>query len=224
MLKDHVEGIAGHLIASSVMGAPASLVISKLMMPETDQPETLGADPARPPRTTTNVIDALAAGAIDGLKLAVNVAAMLIVFLSVTAMIDAALGFVGEHAGVPLSLDRIFAWVFYPIAWTIGVPAEDVHKLAALLGQKTALNEFVAYASMSQALSADPTFLTERGRTLAAYALCGFANFGSIGIQLGGYSGIAPERRSDLSRLALRTMFGGFLATNLVACVAGVLL
>lgn len=225
MLGKSVPGIAGHLIACSVMSAPASLVIAKLMLPE-----AAGIDHQREarvniPNSSENVLDAIAQGATDGIKLAVNVAGMLIVFLALTAMANAALGYFGAHVlGRPLSLESIFGWVFAPLAWVMGVPSGDVSKVAQLLGQKTVLNEFVAYSHMAEMLAKDPHWLSERGRVITAYALCGFANFGSIGIQIGGYSGLAPERRGDISRLALKSMIGGLLATCLVACVAGVML
>jgi CNT family concentrative nucleoside transporter len=224
MLQPYVPDIAGHLIACSVMSAPASLVIAKLMLPETETPETLGAAEIEIPRTTRNLLDAIATGTIDGVRLAVNVGAMLIVFMALTALLNALLGWAGAQFSIELSLERIFGWVFAPLAWAMGVPSADVPKVASLLGQKTALNEFVAYSYMSQRLAEDPTWLSERGRMIASYALCGFANFGSIGIQIGGYAGLAPGRRADLSELALRAMFGGLLATSMVACVAGVLL
>ena len=225
MLSAYVPGIAGHLIACSVMSAPASLVIAKLMLPETERPETLETTPKDVASTSANALDAIAAGATDGIKLAVNVAAMLIVFLAFTAMVNAGLRWGGDHVlGRPLSLELILGWLFSPLAWVMGVPSGDVTKVASLLGQKTVLNEFVAYSNMSEALKHDPSWLSERGRLIASYALCGFANFGSIGIQIGGYSGLAPDRRADLSRLALRAMIGGLLTTCMVACVAGVLL
>ncbi|MBE7480720.1 MAG: NupC/NupG family nucleoside CNT transporter [Polyangiaceae bacterium] len=225
MLSAFVPGIAGHLIACSVMSAPASLVIAKLMLPETETPETLDHAPKELPSESVNVLDAIAAGASDGIKLAVNVAGMLIVFLAFTALVNAALGWFGTHAlGRALSLEQLLGWLFSPLAWVMGVPSADVTKVGSLLGQKTVLNEFVAYTNMSTALNDDPAWLSERGKLIASYALCGFANFGSIGIQIGGYSGLAPERRHDLSRLAFRAMLGGLLTTCLVACVAGVLL
>jgi CNT family concentrative nucleoside transporter len=225
MLGPSVPGIAGHLIACSVMSAPASLVIAKLMLPE-----TLAVDPEREasvniPRSAENILDAITQGTGDGIRLAVNVGGMLIVFLALTAMLNAALGFVGSHLlGRALSLELVFGWAFAPLAWVMGVPSSDVTKVAQLLGQKTVLNEFVAYSHMAEMLAQDPHWLTARGRVITAYALCGFANFGSIGIQIGGYSGLAPERRADISRLAFRAMIGGLLATCLVACVAGVML
>ncbi len=225
MLGPFVPQIAGHLIACSVMCAPAAIVIAKLMMPEVEQPHTLGQVDIEIPKTSANLLDAIATGTTDGLRLAVNVGAMLIAFLALTAMLDAMLGWMGSRFfGASLDLATLTGWIFSPLAWAMGVPADDVMKVGSLLGEKTVLNEFVAYTHMSQRLAEDPTWLTERGRLIASYALCGFANFGSIGIQIGGYSGLAPNRRADLSRLAFRAMIGGLLTTCMVACVAGVLL
>jgi CNT family concentrative nucleoside transporter len=225
MLRTYVPAIAGHLIACSVMSAPASLVIAKLMLPETETPRTLGSTPREPERESSGLLDAVSAGTLDGLRLAANVGAMLISFLALTALVNFCLGWVGDHVlHVPLSLERILGFVFAPLAWLMGVPAADVTKVASLLGQKTVLNEFVAYSTMAQQLATDPAWLSARGRLIASYALCGFANFGSIGIQIGGYGGLAPERRADLARLGPRAMFAGLLTTCLVACVAGVFL
>jgi CNT family concentrative nucleoside transporter len=224
MLSHAVPGIAGHLIACSVMCAPASLVIAKLMLPEDAGRDYAHEARVNIPRASENFLDAITQGTGDGIRLAVNVGGMLVVFLALSAMFNAGLGYAGGLFGHPLTLEQIFGWVFAPLAWVMGVPNSDVLKVGQLLGQKTALNEFVAYSHMADMLSKDPHWLTERGRVITAYALCGFANFGSIGIQIGGYSGLAPERRADISRLALRAMIGGLLATCLVACVAGVLL
>jgi CNT family concentrative nucleoside transporter len=225
MLNNSVPGIAGHLIACSVMSAPASVAVAKLIMPETEVPETSGALRVELPRTTRNVLDAIAGGTADGVRLAVNVAAMLMVFLAIMSLFNAAVGWTSEHLfGHRLTLELLLGWAFAPLAWLLGVPAGEVTKVGSLLGQKTVLNEFVAYTNLSSALHQDPGWLSERGRLITAYALCGFANFGSMGIQIGGYSGLAPSRRGDLSRLALRAMIGGLLATNAVACVAGLLL
>jgi concentrative nucleoside transporter, CNT family len=224
MLSHAVPGIAGHLIACSVMCAPASLVIAKLMLPEDSERDYAHEASVNIPQASENVLDAITQGTGDGIRLAVNVGGMLVVFLALTAMFNAGLGYVGGLFGHPLTLEQIFGWIFAPLAWVMGVPNSDVLKVGQLLGQKTALNEFVAYSHMADMLSKDPHWLTERGRVITAYALCGFANFGSIGIQIGGYSGLAPERRGDISRLALKAMIGGLLATCLVASVAGVLL
>jgi CNT family concentrative nucleoside transporter len=137
--------------------------------------------------------------------------------------INSALGAVSGWFGASLTLEQVLGWLFAPLAWVMGVPSEDVLKVGSLLGQKTVLTEFVAYKTMTETLHQDPTWLLPRSRLIASYALCGFANFGSIGIQIGGYSGLAPERRGDLSRIALRAMVGGMLTTCMVACVAGVL-
>jgi CNT family concentrative nucleoside transporter len=227
MLREQVPNIAAHLIACSVMCAPASLVIAKLMLPESDVPATQGSAPTldKVLRKPGGLIEAITHGTADGLRLAVNVGAMLIVFLALTALVDAALGFIGRSVGIgELSLERIFSWLFWPLAWLLGVSWDDVPKVAGLLGQKTALNEFVAYSHLSEQLHADPSWLSERSRVIASYALCGFANFSSIGIQVGGYAALAPERRSDLAELAPRAMLAGLLTTCLVGCVAGVLL
>jgi concentrative nucleoside transporter, CNT family len=219
MLKDLIPGIAGHLIACSVLAAPASLVIAKLMLPE-DQPSAAGdIDRLHLPRVSSGVLDAITMGTSDGLKLAANVAAMLISFLALTALADFLLGWVAPG----MSLLRLLSWAFWPLAYLMGVASEDVTKLAGLLGQKTVLNEFVAYSTMAKELAADPLWLSERSRVIASYALCGFANFGSIGIQIGGYAALAPSRRADLGRLGPRAMLGGLLTTCLVACIAGIL-
>lgn len=225
MLNSHVPGIAGHLIACSVMCAPASMVIAKLMYPETGTPATSASARLEAPKAGSNVLDAIVAGTLDGLRLAVNVGAMLIAFIALTAVLNFMLSWAGDALfGVPLSLERILGWIFAPLAWVMGVPMADVTKVASLIGQKTVLNEFVAYTRMSQELGQDAAWLSDRGRLIASYALCGFANFSSIGIQLGGYGGLAPERRHDLARLGLRAMIGGLLTTCLVASVAGILL
>jgi concentrative nucleoside transporter, CNT family len=224
MLSGQVPGIAGHLLASSVMSAPAALVVAKLLLPEAGAPDTASEVRVSMAHESVNVLDALVRGTLDGVRLAVNVGAMLIVFLAFTAMFDAALGAGGRVLGVELSLTRLLSWLFTPLAFLLGVPREDIGNVGILLGQKTVFNEFVAYSYMAENLSRDPAWLSERGRVITSYALCGFANFGSIGIQIAGYSSLAPERLGDLSRLGLRAMLGGLLTTCLVACVAGVLL
>jgi CNT family concentrative nucleoside transporter len=226
MLRDKVPQIAGHLIACSVMSAPASLLIAKLMLPEAEVTATEIAEPAHSePATSQGFLDALTLGTIDGMRMAVNMGAMLIAFLAFSALVNALLGFVGVHVFQrALSLEQLFAWLFAPLAWLLGVTAADVPKVASLLGQKTVLNEFVAYSNMSDALARDPAWLSERSRIIASYALCGFANFGSIGIQIGGYSSLAPERRASFASIAPRAMLGGLLTTSLVSCVAGLLI
>jgi concentrative nucleoside transporter, CNT family len=223
MLAGYVPQIAGHLIAASVMSAPATLVVSKLMWPETAgrAPE---AQRLAGGSEYANLLDAITQGTASGLRLAANVGAMLIVFVAFTHLANAALSGLGHWFGADLTLERLLGWLFVPLSYAMGVPTSDVSKVSTLLGQKTVLNEFIAYTHMAEMLREDPAWLTPRGRLIASYALCGFANFGSIGIQLAGYSALAPERRADFSRLALRAMFGGLLTTCLVACVAGILL
>src|SRR5690606_35243130 len=174
-----------------------------------------------PEKTTTNVIDAAAAGATDGLKLAANVAAMLIAFLALIAMINAGLGLVGPWINVDdLSLKQIFGVLFYPISWVMGVSNDDLLNFGNLLGTKIAINEFVAYVDLG-ALRHE---ISPRSFTIATFALCGFANFSSVGIQIGGISALAPHRRADLARLGLKAMFGGAIATSLSGCVAGLMI
>jgi CNT family concentrative nucleoside transporter len=228
MLESLVPDIAGHLIACSVMCAPASLVVSKLMLPESGHPETLGArarEAVLEDATYGGIVEAIAVGTTDGLKLAVNVGAMMIAFLGLTALVNYLLGALGNALlDRPLSLESMLGVLFSPLAFLMGVAWEDVTKVGSLLGQKTVLNEFVAYSNLSEALGKDAHFLSERSRVIVSYALCGFANFGSIGVQIGGYGSLSPTRRGDLARLGPRAMLGGLITTCLVACVAGILL
>ncbi len=218
---------AGHLMTASVISAPAGLLIAKVLQPEVDLPETLGHAETNLPQTNSNVIEAAADGATEGLKLALNVAAMLIAFLGLIAMLDWMLASLGSfYFGQTWSFSKLLGYLFSPLAWLIGVPREDCVRVGELLGIRMATNEFVAYQQLSEWMR-DPSLgvsLTERSRVLLTYALCGFANFGSIGIQIGGIGALAPERRGDLARLGLRAMLGGTLACLMTACVAGVLL
>ncbi len=212
---------AGHLLAASVMGAPAALALSKIMVPETEPSETAGGKVHNPPRETSNVIDAAATGAADGMRLAINVAAMLMAFISLVALINGGLGWLGGLFHVPaLSLKMIFGYMFYPLSWCLGVPTQDLLEFGNLIGTKISLNEFVAYV----ALGAEKGQLSARTVTIATYALCGFANFSSIGIQIGGISAIAPGRRADLAKLGLRAMVAGAMASLMTASIAGMLL
>lgn len=224
MLKGKVPDIAGHLIACSVLAAPASLVIAKLMLPETEPSRVVDPSRLALPQPASGLLDAITVGTTDGLKLAANVGAMIIAFLALTALLNYVLGALGSALfGVGLTLEQLLGYLFWPLAYLLGVSPEDVTKVASLLGQKTVMNEFVAYSTLSESLVRDPAWISERSRVIVSYALCGFANFGSIGIQIGGYASLAPERRADLAALGPRAMLGGLLATCLVACVAGVL-
>ncbi|MEK7706082.1 MAG: nucleoside transporter C-terminal domain-containing protein [Myxococcota bacterium] len=204
---------AGHLLAGSVMAAPGGLMLAKIMYPETHVPRTQGGQVHDPERATANVIDAAAAGAGDGMRLAINVAAMLMAFIALIALVNAALGLVG------LSLAQVFGIIFYPLSWAMGVDTRDLLAFGGLIGTKLSLNEFVAYVDLAHLRSQ----LSPRTFVIATYALCGFANFSSVGIQIGGISGIAPTRRSDLARVGLKAMVGGALATALTGTIAGML-
>ena len=221
---------AGHLVAASVISAPASLLIAKLMIPETEQSLTLGRVSVSVERTHGNVMDAMSAGALDGLRLALNVAALLIAVLGLVAMVDGALGLVGGWVGGwfgqswEWSLAAVFGYAFAPFAFLMGIPWNECVRAGELLGTKMVLNEFVAYQTLGAWTEpGSDVALSERTKTILTYALCGFANFGSVGIQIGGIGGIAPERRLDLAKLGIRAMLGGTFAMMMTACVAGLL-
>ena len=213
MLKDQVPGIAGHLLTASVMSAPAALAFAKLIYPEDGQPVTRGTLTVPIERTSVNMFEAIANGATDGLKLTANIAAMLLAFTALVAMANAALSYAG------LSLEQLFGIPFRPIAWALGATGGDTTVLADLLGKKTALNEFLAYQDMQKVVEK----ISPRTAIIASYALCGFANFASIGIQIGGLGSLAPERKRDVADLSLRAMTAGAMASCLSGCVAGML-
>jgi CNT family concentrative nucleoside transporter len=205
---------AKHLLTAVIMTAPGTLMMAKIFVPETQMPETMGTVRLETERTDVNVIDAAGRGTGEGLQLALNVAAMLISFLALVALVNAILGYAG------LSLQQIFGWVFAPVAWAMGVPWRDAPVIGNLLGTRMALNEFVAYSQLGPLKeSLDP-----RSFTIATFALCGFANFSSIGIQIGGIGALAPNRRHDLARLGFRAMIAGTLANFVTATIAGFLL
>ncbi len=223
MLKAQIPTIAGHLMAASIMAAPAALALAKVFYPETEEPVTAGGVESDYKPETTNVIDAAASGASQGVSLAINVAAMLIAFLAIVALLNGLLGWCGGFIGLPeLSLSWVFGKVLSPFAFLLGVPWTDCAAMGDLLGSKLMINEFVAYAKLQELSSGGA--ISERTMVIASYALCGFANVGSIGIQLGGIGGIAPERRSDLASIGLRAMFAGALASCTSACIAGLLI
>ena len=215
MLGD-VPGIAGHLLAASIMSAPAALVVAKIIYPETEESKTKGDLVISIENNDDNVMEALSRGATNGMKLAANVAAMLIAFVAMIAMINALLGIFG------FSLEQILGFIFSPLAWTMGVPWNEANLVGSLMGKKLVLTELIAYGDLSSSISNN--LLSERSAIISSYALCGFANFASIGIQLGGIGGIAPERRKDISKLGVKTMFGGALASWLTATIAGILI
>jgi CNT family concentrative nucleoside transporter len=203
-----------HILTAVIMTAPGAILLSKMLVPETGHPETLGHVRGEAMRPDANLLDAAARGTRDGLHLALNIAAMLIAFLGLIALINKALGFAGT------SLEALFGLALAPVAYLLGVPWSDCRAVGGLLGTRTVLNELIAYGQLGQLRPK----LAPRSFTIATFALCGFANFGSIGIQLGGIGALAPDRRSDLARLGLRALLAGTLANYLSACIAGILL
>ena len=213
------EGVsAGHLLTASLISAPAALVLAKIMQPETETPVPLEESEKGLENSATNIIEAAANGASEGVKLAINIAAMLIAFLALIMFIDILLGGIGGLFGIELSLARILALIFYPLAFIMGIEPKDCLASGNMLGTKVILNEFVAYIDLGNAKG-----ISDRTRTILTYALCGFSNFGAIGIQLGGIGPLAPERKGDLAQLGFRAMLGGMLAACMTACIAGMM-
>ena len=217
---------AGHILTASVLGAPAGLLVSKIMFPETEPSETGERHHFSVPRTAANSIDALCSGASEGVMLSINIMAMLIAFTAVVALLNAlvvwpqtALG-----AGDPVTLKQALGWLNAPFAWLMGVPWKDCGFIGQVLGERVVLNEFIGYLDLSNHVRDNPGALDPRSVTLASYALCGFANFASIAIQIGGIGALAPERRGDLAKIGLRAMIAGLLACYLFTAVVGILL
>lgn len=217
---------AGHILTASVLSAPAGLLIAKTMFPETERSETGERCHFAVERNTANSIDALCRGASEGAALAINVLAMLIAFVAIVALANGLLTWLQQLVGVPtpVTLQQVLGWLNAPFAWLIGVPAKDCAVIGQVLGERIVLNEFVGFLSLSKYVAENPGALDPRSITLASYALCGFANFASVAIQIGGIGALAPERRSDLARLGLRAMIGGLLACYLTARVIGILI
>jgi CNT family concentrative nucleoside transporter len=223
MLEPMFPDIAGHLLAASVMSAPAALVVGKIMIPEVDTPVTAGTlDSAEFEKEDVNVLDAASRGAAEGLKLALNVGAMLLAFIALIGLVNYLLGLPQVWTDNPATLQDICSYLFWPVAFAMGVPVEDCFNIGRLLGIKMVVNELVAYAELQKMLN-DGVGLQDRSIIIATYALCGFANFGSIGIQLGGIGGIAPNRKHDLAKIAFRAMIAGTIAAFMTATIAGIL-
>ena len=215
---------APHLLAASIMGAPAGLVMAKMLCPETEEPKTAGEVKLEVEVTESSVIEAAAKGAIDGMHVAFIVAAMLIGFISLLALVNAGFGWAGGLVGIPtLTLETVLGYLFMPLTLAMGAPLADAMTVGSLLGQKIVLNEFVAYMNLAEILKPDGVELTAKGKTIATYALCGFANFSSIAINIGCIGSLAPERRGELAQLGVRAMCGGALASCLTATLAGIL-
>jgi concentrative nucleoside transporter, CNT family len=222
---------AGHLLAASIMAAPATFVAAKMLLPETGEPLTMGTVRIKIEKTHNSLLEAAAGGAGDGVRLALNIAGMLIAFIALIALLNAILGFIGgitglnavllEHFQKPLSLELVFGLVFQFVAFIIGVPWKDALEVGSLMGVKLVVNEFVAYLKMADVISAGQ--LSTKSMVIAVYALCGFANFSSIAIQIGGLSPLAENRRADIARLGLKAVLGGTIATWMTASIAGLL-
>lgn len=223
--------VTRHFLTASLMSAPASLALAKIIVPETEVPTTMGSVRIEIPRTSRNLIDAAAIGSADGAKLAFNVCAMLLAFIALLALLDAGLKWVGGFAFVQpalavldlreLSISQLLGVLFAPVAWLIGAAPEQCRSFGSLLGLSMAANEFVAYTQLREMMNAGQ--VSERTVLLATYSMCGFANFSSIAIQIGGIGAMAPSRRSDLARLGLRAMVGGALASWMTGTIAGML-
>ena len=213
---NNIPGIAGHLLAASVMSAPAALMVAKIIYPETKSLKTINSNKINLKSNDNNIVDAVGRGATEGLKLAANVAAMLIAFISMVAMINFVLGLLGT------SMQEILGLLFKPLAWTMGIPWKDAEVVGTLMGEKIVLTELIAFRDLSDYVTKN--ILSERSIIITSYALCGFANFGSIGIQLGGIGSMAPERKKDLSRIVFKAMLGGAIASWLTASIVGIII
>lgn len=213
---------AGHLLAASIMAAPAGLILAKILVPEVEEPETKNTTNISTEKTASNVVEAAANGASEGLSLALNVAAMLLAFVALIALLNYLIGLIGSLFGFPtLSLQWILGKLFSPLAFVMGVPIKDISIAGSLLGEKIMINEFVAYSSLSNYITEG--ILQEKTVLILTYALCGFANISSIAIQIGGIGGIAPNKKSTIAKLGLKTLIGGALATCLTGTIAGIL-
>ncbi len=225
MLMPYIPGIGGHLLAACIMSAIGSVVIAKILIPETGEPKTRGELKMQLDLTDKNIIDAAANGATTGLQMALNVGGCLLAFMAMLAMLNYLVGYTGNLLYYPnLSLEKIFGWVLTPVAWLMGIPMSDAPQVATWIGQKTVLNEFIAYMDMANVLKVNPLAMSQRSLIIAAHALCGFSNFLSIAIQIGGIGALAPERRSDIARLGMYAVLSGSLACFLSAAITGFLL
>jgi CNT family concentrative nucleoside transporter len=214
---------AGHLVTASLLSAPAAILVAKVILPESEAPETVTTGHAQVERVAANVIDAAARGAIDGLRLAAYVGAMLVAFVALVAMLNDAVATAGGWVGRPgLTLQTLLGLPFVPLVWLMGVPWADAVQLGGVMGVKTVLNEFIGYQELRGLMDAGA--VAHRSAVITSYALCGFANFGSLAILLGGVGSLAPDRRGDLARLGMRSILAGTLATLMTGCVAGLLL
>ncbi|MBI3074127.1 MAG: NupC/NupG family nucleoside CNT transporter [Deltaproteobacteria bacterium] len=216
-----IDGIAGHIMTASIMSAPAAIVCAKIMVPETGTPATSGALPFSVEKVDRNAVEAVSRGASDGMALLLNVAAMLIAFVALVALANYLISAVGGVFGAEVSLQKLLGWLFTPLAFLMGVPWDEAGAVGQLLGEKMILTELIAYFHLGEMVNQATPVLSYRSSVIASYALCGFANLASIGIQIGGIGGIAPERRGDLAKLGFRAMISGSLACNMTGTIAG---
>jgi CNT family concentrative nucleoside transporter len=209
-----------YLITASVMAAPGTFLIAKILWPETEEPATMGSVRMKVEKSSANFIDAAASGASQGMTLALNISAMLIAFVALIALLNGFLGWAGGFFGHPaFQLQTVFGWVFGPLAFILGAPKQDTAIVGNLIANKTVINEFFAFSMMKDLVGQ----LSEKGKLIATFALCGFANFSSIGIQIGGIGGLAPTRKSDLARLGFRALLAGSLVSFMTAAIAGII-
>jgi len=218
LLSKAIPNAMGQILAASIISAPAAILISRVMIPETEE-TTEGK--VVPPRAASSTMDAVTHGTIDGINILLNVVAMLVVLIALVSLVNSALGLVPDMAGAPLTLQRILGWIMSPIVWLIGIPWSEAQVAGSLMGTKTILNEFIAYLDMA---NLEPGALSERSKIIMTYAMCGFANLGSLGIMIGGLSVMAPERRGDIVSLGAKSIVSGTLATLMTGAVVGILL
>ncbi|WP_199244327.1 NupC/NupG family nucleoside CNT transporter [Pseudodesulfovibrio cashew] len=218
ILSKVVPNAMGQILAASIISAPAAILVARVMVPET---EAVTEGTAVPPRAASSTMDAVTHGTTDGINILLNVVAMLLVLVALVSLINSGLGFLPDVAGAPLTLQRILGWVMSPVVWLIGIPWSEAQVAGSLMGTKTILNEFLAYLDMAKL---GPDVLSERSRIIMTYAMCGFANFGSLGIMIGGMSVMAPERRGDIVSLGARSIVSGTLATLMTGAVVGIIL
>jgi CNT family concentrative nucleoside transporter len=218
ILRQVIPDALGHLLVASIISAPASILVSQLMVPETGE-VTLGK--VDPPRTAMSSMDAVAQGTADGISLYLNILAMLVVLIALVALANSALGLLPDVGGAVLSLERLAGWILSPLAWLLGVPWAEAQVAGSLLGVKVVLNELLAYLNLA---ALEPGALSERSRLILVYAMCGFANFGSLGIMIGGMRAMVPERSREVAELGLRTIVSGFLSSCMTGAVVGVLI
>jgi concentrative nucleoside transporter, CNT family len=225
MLRDVIPNVAGHLLAATILQTPAAILLAKVIVPETEVPVTQGTTHVEVEKTTTNVVEAAAAGASEGVGLALNVAGMLMAFIALVATLNAVVGWIGGFFGFPeLSIQILMGSALRPLAWVMGVPWSETPYVGSIIGLKTVLNEFIAFGTFANDMRTGAVTISPRTEVIVSYAVVGFANFSSIAIQIGGIGGMAPTRRADISRMGVRAMIAGNLAAFMSACWAGMLL